>query len=68
MNNVPTKQHKHFSLLAKDDNFMLGKQHLVFVKRITGKRLLCKTHSVDNICEVSLEQMVFHFNPIVEVW
>jgi hypothetical protein len=63
-----TKQKKHFSALAKNDNFMLGDRHLVFVKRITGKRLLCRTHSVGNICEVTLPQLAFHYNPILEVW
>jgi hypothetical protein len=67
MNNI-TKQKKHFSALKRDDNFMLNKRHLVYIKRLRGGRLLCKTHNAGNICEVSLEPIVFHFNPIVEVW
>lgn len=64
----PSKQKKHFSALKKDDNFMVAKRHLVFIKRLRGSRLLCKTHSAGNICEVTLDPVVFHFNPIVEVW
>jgi len=62
------KQQKHFSVLKKGDNFMLGKQHLVFVKRIHGERIVCMTHGVGNICKVTLPRLAFHYSPVIEVW
>ena len=63
-----TKQTKHFSALKKGDNFILGGRHLVFIKRMHGDRIVCMTHGAGNICEVTLPQLAFHYNPVIEVW
>jgi hypothetical protein len=63
-----TKQSKHFSALKKGDNFLLAKQHLVFVKRIQGGRIVCMTYGKNNICQVTLPRLAFHYSPVIEVW
>ncbi len=63
-----TKYTKHFSALTKGDNFILSNKHLVFIKRIHGDRIVCRTHGVGNICEVTLLLLAFHYNPVIEVW